>query len=194
MTSVRPWTNSTFVALMLAALLAACAKSKEEPAAAATGDDAPSAAAGGAASSSADLGGARMHLEIIGGAHAGSFDGDMEAGGCMTGSAGPGSWHLFYGGGDPGDPASLNSVSLDVPDPKAAGGGSTPFALQAFFGSGDEVTAIGVNTIGSAGGGSGKGTVTVDDRGPTAKVTFDATAANAIRLQGTFNCRGVLRQ
>ncbi len=193
MTSVRPRTSSAFAVLMLAVALAACAKGKEAPADAAKGQEAPSSAGGGAVSPSAGLGGGRMHLEILGGAHAGSFNGDMEAGGCMTGSAGPGSWHLLYGGGDPNDPKSLNSVTLDVPDPKAAGGGATPFALQVFFGSGDNTTGAVVNTLASGRGGLGKGTVKVDDRGQTATVTFDATAADGVRLQGTFDCRSILQ-
>ena len=125
MISARPWTSSVCAAIILAAVSAACAKGKEAPAAGAGA--AATSAVGGAASSSTDLGGTRIHLQIVGGAHAGTFDQEMGTAGCVAGAAGPGSWHLMWGGGDPGDPNSLNSVTLDVP--AAAGNGTTPFTL-----------------------------------------------------------------
>jgi hypothetical protein len=40
---------------------------------------------------------------------------------------------------------------------------------------------------------SGSGTVTINDKGATALVTFDATTAAGVRLQGTIDCKSVMR-
>lgn len=193
MTSIRSGTGSTFAVLTLIAVLGACGKGTDAARAAAKGAEAPAAVAGNAESPSTDLGGARMHLEITGGTRAGNFDRTMEAAGCMYGMSGPAAWHLSWGGGDPGDPNSLNNVTLDIPNLKATENGATPFALQVFFGSNENSTAFGFNTIASAGGRAGKGTVTVNDRGSTVAVTFDATLSTGVRLKGTFDCASVMR-
>src|ERR1035437_1528686 len=190
MTIIRSGTGRTFAVLTLVAALGACGKRTDASSAATKGTKA--ATVDTAVSPSADLGGARMHLEITGGAHAGNFDRTMDAG-CTYGLSGPAAWHLSWGGGDPGDPNSLNNVVLDIPNLKTTENGATQFALQVFFGSNENMTAFAFNTIASAGGRPGKGTVTVNDRGSTAAVTFDATLSTGVRLQGTFDCTSVIR-
>ena len=88
------------------------------------------------------------------------------------------------------NPKVLNSVQLIVPDAKAAASGTHNFFLNVAFG---RITARVAEYKIETEKKSGSGTVTVNDKGNTAIVAFDATTAAGVRLQGTIDCKSVLR-
>jgi hypothetical protein len=132
-----------------------------------------------------------IHVVITGGANAGTYDGSNDRGGCSAGLTGKGSWGNQYSLVKENNPKVLNSVQLIVPDAKAAAAGTRDFFLNVAFG---RITArVAEYKIETEKKGGGSGTVTVADHGSTAIVTFDGTTAAGVRLQGTIDCKSVLR-
>ncbi|MGH7583243.1 MAG: hypothetical protein ACREL5_08475, partial [Gemmatimonadales bacterium] len=87
---------------------------------------------------------------------------------------------------------ALGSVQLIVPRPSASG--ATEFQLVVRFGSlMKSGPQFDINTLSDAKTRTGKGTVSVNDAGATAKVTFDATTAAGVHLVGTVDCKKVIR-
>ncbi|MEO8505840.1 MAG: hypothetical protein ABI609_18235 [Acidobacteriota bacterium] len=135
-----------------------------------------------------------VHLVVTGGAHAGTFDASGTHGGCSYGLAGPGSWGNQISSPKDKDPNTFNSLQLIVPDAKAAAGGAKEFFLMVGFGPLLHRSAeYKVETRPSEAKKSGSGTVTVDDRGTTGKVTFSVTTADGVTLDGTIDCKTVSR-
>lgn len=131
-----------------------------------------------------------VHVVITGGANAGTYDGTTDRGGCSAGLTGKGSWGNQFSLPKENDPTKLNSVQLIVPDAKAAASGTHDFFLNVAFGRiTKRVAEYKVDTEHK----SGSGTVTVADHGTTAIVTFDATTAAGVNLQGTIDCKSVTR-
>ncbi|HSY48748.1 MAG TPA: hypothetical protein VLC46_08055 [Thermoanaerobaculia bacterium] len=131
-----------------------------------------------------------VHVVITGGAHAGTYDGTTDRGGCSAGMTGKESWGNQFSLVRENDPKKLNSLQLIVPDAKEAAKGTHNFFLNVAFG---RITARVAEYKVETEKKSGSGTVTVDDKGATAIVTFDATTAEGVRLQGTIDCKSVLR-
>jgi len=135
-----------------------------------------------------------VHLVITGGPNAGTYDATSDKGGCSYGLGGPGSWGNQLSLPKEKDPKKLNSLQLVVPDAKKAAGGSKEFQMTVGFGPlmarSAEYT---VDTRATAPKKSGSGTVTVDDKGSTGKVTFSATTAAGVKLDGTIDCKSVTR-
>lgn len=131
-----------------------------------------------------------IHVVITGGANAGTYDGSTDRGGCSAGMTGKGSWGNQYSLVKENNPKVLNSVQLIVPDAKAAASGTHNFSLTVAFG---RITARVAEYKVETEQKSGHGTVTVNDKGNTAIVTFDAMTAAGVRLQGTIDCKSVLR-
>ncbi|HXH40561.1 MAG TPA: hypothetical protein VNN08_18155 [Thermoanaerobaculia bacterium] len=131
-----------------------------------------------------------VHVVITGGAHAGTYDGTTDRGGCSAGMTGKGSWGNQFSLVRENDPKKLNSLQLIVPDAKEAAKGTHHFFLNVAFG---RITARVAEYKVETDKKSGSGTVTVDDKGATAIVTFDALTAAGVRLQGTIDCKSVLR-
>ena len=173
-------------ALMLGTLIVACSK--------ASGDakDTTGAAVANAAPEGASKG--TIHLEVIGGPNAGSYDVDMPGTGCSYGLAGPTAWGNQYSI-DTEDAKAFSSLQLIVPDTKAAAGGTSNFQMTAQFGPlfGGDGASYDVNTRPDAPKKSGSGTVTVDDKGSTGRVTFDAKTDAGVELKGTIDCKSVVR-
>jgi len=174
--------------LAVVSLAAACSKK---------GADADSAASAGGSGGTADVTEAlskdvkgKVHLEVTGGKHAGTYDTQMKEGGCSYGLAGDGSWGNQFSI-DTKDPNQFSSLQLIVPNAKAASGGTSKFQLTAGFGPifGEGATSYDVNP--SEKKGSGK--LTVDDKGSSGKVTFDAKTADGVGLKGTIECDVVIR-
>lgn len=177
--------------LLLAGLTLACS-GRDKPgntdrvntAAAATvpAADAPAVAATGS-----------VHLQVIGGPRAGTYDAQMKDGGCSYGLAGPTAWGNQYSVVAT-DPKAFTSLQLIVPDTKAAAAGTSVFQLTAGFGPlfGSGATTYTVNTRPN-GTKAGSGQVSVADHGKTGRVTFDVKTADGVELKGTIECTSVMR-
>jgi len=131
-----------------------------------------------------------IHVVITGGPNAGTYDGSTDRGGCSAGMTGHGSWGNQYSLVKENNPKVLNSVQLIVPDAKAAAKGTHDFFLNVAFG---RITARVAEYKIETEKKSGHGTVTVNDKGSTAIVTFDGMTAAGVRLQGTIDCKSVTR-
>jgi len=130
-------------------------------------------------------------VKITGGPNAGTHEATTESGGCTYGFAGPGSWGNQLSSRDK-DPKKFNSLQLIVPDAKKAAGGTGEFMLLVGFGPLLHRSAeYKVET--TKGAKSGSGTVTVKDGGTTGRVTFNATTADGVKLEGEIDCKKVMR-
>lgn len=135
-----------------------------------------------------------VHLTVTGGSNAGAWDASSERGGCSYGLSGPGSWGNQLSDPKDKDPKHFNSLQLIVPDAKAAAGGSKEFFLMVGFGPLLSRSAeYKVETRAGEAKKSGSGTVTVADHGATATVTFSVSTADFVKLEGTIDCKSVMR-
>ena len=178
--------------VMFATLALACSAHDKS----AGGDTTTTVASNGTLADSATPAGVQgtVHLVVASGPHTGTYDAKMTDGGCSYGLAGPGAWGNQYSVSK-NDPKAFTSLQLVVPDAKAAAAGTSAFELTAGFGPifGSGATRYDVNTLPNAGTKSGSGTVTVEDKGKTGKVTFDVKTAAGIALKGTIECSAVMR-
>jgi len=131
-----------------------------------------------------------IHVVITGGPNAGTYDGTTDRGGCSAGFTGTGSWGNQYALVKENNPKILNSLQMIVPNAKEAAKGTHNFFLNVAFG---RITARVAEYKVETEKKSGSGTVTVNDKGATAVVTFDATTAAGVHLQGTIDCKSVTR-
>ena len=176
-------------------LLVSCGGSKDQDPGSAGGDDASTVqvpTGGGTATT--------IHLVVKGGPHPGTYDAKSNDITCTYGFAGPGSWGNQYS--VTGKKASeFSSLQLIVPDTKDAADGTDKFLMTVGFGelmqpSWSEHT---INTGASLGGGSdnvkkeGTGTVKVEDRGKSGKVTFQGKTKDNVSLEGTIDCHQLMR-
>jgi len=136
----------------------------------------------------------KIHLEVSGGANAGTYDVEMKDGGCSYGLAGETAWGNQYSI-DTTDPKQFSSLQLVVPNAKAAANGTSEFQITVQFGPlfGSGGASYDVSTRPNASTKQGSGTVTVQDQGSTGKVTFDAKTADGVGLKGTIDCQSVMR-
>jgi hypothetical protein len=133
-----------------------------------------------------------IHLVIGGGPHAGTYDAKSNDITCTYGFAGPGSWGNQYSvtGKKPNE---FSSLQLIVPDTKDAADGTDKFLITAAFG---ELMKPGytdhtINT--TKDNKEGSGTITVDDKGKTGKVTFKGKTKDNVTLEGTIDCHQLMR-
>lgn len=141
-----------------------------------------------------------IHLVVTGGPHAGTYDAKSSGITCSYGFAGKGSWGNQYSVmGKPGN--EFSSLQLIVPDAKDAADGTDRFMITVGFGelmkpSWSEHT---INTGAKLGGASddvqkeGTGTITVEDKGKSGKVTFKGKTKDDVGLEGTIDCHQLLR-
>jgi hypothetical protein len=135
-----------------------------------------------------------VRVTVAGGKTPGSFEATGTRGGCSYGLSGPGSFGNQLSAPGDKDPKKLNSLQLIVPDAKAAAAGTKTFYLKVGFGPLMNRTAeYEVDTRAEAKPARGSGTVTVQDGGTTGKVTFSATTAEGVKLDGTIDCKSILR-
>ncbi len=154
----------------------------------------------GAAGASAGQPATTIHLVVGGGPHAGTYDVTSADLTCSYGFAGPGSWGNQYSVTDK-NPDEFSSLQLIVPDTEDAADGTGTFLLTAGFGSMIEpgYTEHTIDTGATLGGTDssrehrGSGTITVDDRGQTGKVTFSGTTEDGVTLEGTIDCHRLMR-
>jgi hypothetical protein len=141
-----------------------------------------------------------IHLVVGGGRHAGTYDAKSDNITCTYGFAGPGSWGNQYSVTGK-SPKEFSSLQLIVPDTKDAADGSDRFLLTAAFGELMQpgYTEYTINTGATLGGSSdnvkreGSGTITVDDKGKSGKVSFTGKTKDNVTLEGTIDCRQVMR-
>ena len=141
-----------------------------------------------------------IHLVIGGGPHAGTYDAKSDNLTCTYGFAGPGSWGNQYSVTGK-SPKEFSSLQLIVPDTKDAADGTDKFLITAGFGElmKPGYTEYTINTGASLGGGSdnvkkeGSGTITVEDKGKSGKVTFKGKTKADVTLEGTIDCHQVMR-
>lgn len=141
-----------------------------------------------------------IHLVIGGGAHAGTYDAKSDNLTCTYGFAGPGSWGNQYSVTGK-KPSEFSSLQLIVPDTKDAADGTDRFLMTAGFGEllQPGYTEYTINTGASLSGPSddvkkeGSGTLTVDDKGKSGKVTFKGKTKANVTLEGTIDCHQVMR-
>jgi hypothetical protein len=175
-------------AFALLALTAACSKES------ATADSTGAATATAANDASAGASKGKIHLEVTGGANAGTYDVEMKDTGCSYGLAGEHAWGNQYSI-DTNDPKAFSSLQLVVPDTRAAASGTSNFQMTVQFGPlfGSGGNSYDVNTRPESSSKGGSGTVTVQDQGKTGKVTFDAKSKDGVGLKGTIDCQDVVR-
>ena len=141
-----------------------------------------------------------IHLVVGGGPRAGTYDAKSNDITCTYGFAGPGSWGNQYSVTGK-KPTEFSSLQLIVPNTKDAADGTETFLLTAGFG---ELMQPGyndytINTGATLGGVStdtkreGSGTVTVQDKGKSGKVTFKGKTKDNVTLEGTIDCHQVMR-
>jgi hypothetical protein len=135
-----------------------------------------------------------VHLVITGGPHAGTWEGSEERGGCSAGMTGPGSWGNQFSLPKEKDPDKFNSLQLIVPDAKKAASGTKEFLILFRFGPLiAKNTEYSIETRPAEAKKKGSGSVTVDDKGATAKVSFNVTSGEGYKFEGTIDCKSVTR-
>ena len=134
-----------------------------------------------------------VKLVVTGGKNAGKFEATGMKGGCTAGKEGANTWGNSLNVKD-GNPNDLSFLELQLADAKAAAAGATQFLMVVGFGPtkprSPEYT---VDTRADSKKPSGKGTVTVKDKGTTATVTFKVETADGVKIDGTIDCQRVYR-
>ena len=130
-----------------------------------------------------------VSVTIAGGPNAGRHEASTDKGGCSAGLTGPGSWGNQLSNPKEKDGKKLNSVQLEIPNAKQP----NEFQLTVAFGPLMNRTATYTVDTRPKGKKAGSGSVTIDDRGSTATVKFAATTADGVKLDGTIDCKSVLR-
>jgi hypothetical protein len=135
-----------------------------------------------------------VHLVITGGPNAGTYDASSDRGGCTYGFTGKGSWGNQLSQPKEKDPKKFNSLQLIVPDTKKAATGTHELYLAIGFGPLMKRAALyEVETRPSEAKKHGSGTITVIDKTTTGQVLFDVKTADGVRLNGTIDCKSVMR-
>ena len=135
-----------------------------------------------------------VQLTVTGGANAGKYSASSERGGCSAGLSGAGSFGNQLSDPKEKDPKKFNSLQLVVPDAKKAAGGTGEFQLIVGFGPlTNRSASFTVDTRAAAPKKTGSGQVTIEDKGATAAVKFSATTADGVKLEGTIDCKSVIR-
>lgn len=134
------------------------------------------------------------HVVITGGPHAGTYDATTERAGCSAGFTGPGSFGNQLSQPKEKDPKKFNSLQLILPDAKKAAGGAKEFYISFGFGpimsrSAEYV----IETRPQEKKKAGSGTVTLDDKGSSAKVSFAVVSKEGYKIDGTIDCKTIMR-
>jgi len=135
-----------------------------------------------------------VHLVVTGGPNAGTYDATTDRGGCTYGFTGKGSWGNQLSQPKEKDPRKFNSLQLIVPDTKKAATGTHEFYINVGFGPLMKRAAeYKVETRTGEPKHTGSGTITVIDRKTTGQVLFDVKTAEGVKLNGTIDCKSVMR-
>jgi hypothetical protein len=178
-----------------ATVLALAACGKNDSAAQAGGDESAIQTPKGSGGTATTI-----HLVVDGGPHAGTYDAKSENLTCTYGFAGKGSWGNQYSVQGKGA-NEFSSLQLIVPDTKDAADGTDKFLITVGFGELMKPTwsEHTINTGASLGGVSddvkkeGSGTITIEDKGKTGKVSFKGKTKDNVGLEGTIDCHQLMR-
>lgn len=129
---------------------------------------------------------AHASVTITGGPNAGPHETSTERGGCSTGLTGADSFGVQISNPKEKDGKKLNSVQVDVPD-KAK---PAQFMVQVAFGSVLNRTATYVIDTRNK---KGSGSIAIAQQGTAASVKFSGTTAEGVKLDGTIDCKSVLK-
>ena len=141
-----------------------------------------------------------IHVVVAGGEHAGTYDASSSEITCTYGYAGTGSWGNQYSvtGKKPNE---FSSLQLIVPDTKDAADGTDKFLLTVAFGElmkpgySEHTISTGATIEGVSDDvkKEGSGTITVEDKGQSGKVTFNGKTKDNVALEGTIDCHRLMR-
>jgi hypothetical protein len=130
---------------------------------------------------------ATAKVTLSGGANAGSHQAATERGGCSTGLTGANSFGVQISNPKDKDPKKLNSVQLDLRDK------SKPNQFVVTVGFGPLIGRTASYTIDTRAGKKGNGAITITESGSTATVKFSGTTADGVKLEGTIDCKTMLK-
>ncbi|MEO8088910.1 MAG: hypothetical protein ABI703_01285 [Gemmatimonadales bacterium] len=140
-----------------------------------------------------------IHLVVQGGPHAGTYDAKSSDITCSYGFAGKGAWGNQYSVTGK-KPTEFSSLQLIVPNAKGAAGGTDKFLLTVGFGQlmqpgySEHTINTGASlTEAETATREGSGTITVEDKETTGKVTFKGRTKDDVGLEGTIACHQLLR-
>jgi hypothetical protein len=177
--------SSSVLLPVLVLALTACGKNDSAPKTDA--DGAPAATPSGSGATATTI-----HLVIGGGKHAGTYDAQSSDITCTYGFAGPGSWGNQYS--VTGKQANeFSSLQLIVPDTKDAADGTDKFMITAAFGELMQPSYSDYTINTTKDNKEGSGTITVDDKGKTGKVSFKGKTKENVTLEGTIDCHQLMR-
>ena len=129
---------------------------------------------------------AHATVAVTGGPHAGRHEASTERGGCSTGLTGANSFGVQISNAKDKDGNKLNSVQVDVPDRSKP----NEFLVQVGFGPITHRTATyAIDTRRK----SGSGSIAIAEQGATASVKFSGTTADGMKLEGTVDCKTILK-
>ncbi len=131
-----------------------------------------------------------VHLKVTGGPHAGTYEATTDKGGCSVGLAAPGAWGNQLSNPKDPDPKHFNSLQLIAPRPNNM---TSEFFISVGFGPLLKRSAEYSIETRREKKRSGTGVVGITDSGNTAKITFSGSTAGGIKLEGTIDCKSVMR-
>jgi hypothetical protein len=139
-----------------------------------------------------------IHLVIGGGPHAGTYDAKSDNLTCTYGFAGSGSWGNQYSVTDK-KPNEFSSLQLIVPDTKDAADGTDRHDDRRLR----RAASARLHRVHHQHRGEpqrlvrrreeGSGTIAVEDRGKSGKVTFKGKTKADVTLEGTIDCHQLMR-
>ena len=179
-------TRSAASLLATTALFAACGGGDKSAAggdsAAATGGVATAAALAGAG------GGSTLKVTLTGGPLPGTHEKVHDSPTCTVGYAKKGAWG--NAASDIEDKEGLVGIDMIVDDPAAAKTGTDQFMATVYVNDRlDEKNRITIDPRNN----KGTGTVTIDDKGSTARVTIKGTSTQGVGVDATIDCKQILR-
>lgn len=131
-----------------------------------------------------------VEVTISGGEFAGSYSGSVSEGGCSRGATGENTFGLQYSTDEEG--VDLSSVQLIVHDAAAAAGGTDDFSLTVTIGPPFDGYDYRINPA----EGEGSGTLTLEDRGGSARsgsatIRVEGETADGIAIELTVECHSI---
>ena len=170
-------------------LLAACARGGEK---ADSGDSGATAATTGAAATAAAAagvgGGSTIRVTLTGGPLPGTHEKQHDSPTCTVGYAKQGAWG--NAASDLEDKEGLVGIDMIVDDPAAAKSGTDKFMATVYVN--DRLDPKNQITIDPRNN-KGTGTVTIDDKGSTARVTIKGKSAAGVGVDATIDCQQIMR-
>ena len=132
---------------------------------------------------------ATASVKVTGGPNAGQHDIFTERGGCSTGLTGPKSFGAQISNPRLKDPKMLGSIQLDVPDR----GKPNEFVAVVGFGPIAQRTASYTIDARKKTDKSPPSAIAINESGSTATVKFSGTTTEGVKIEGTIDCRSVLK-